>query len=45
MLNQFGWSLEESSAAMMFLADAGLKGSIAGQAFCLLLNTTGEADR
>lgn len=31
--NQFGWSLEESSAAMMFLADAGLKGSIAGQAF------------
>ncbi|MEV2662451.1 phage tail tape measure protein [Paenibacillus larvae] len=28
-----GWSLEESSAAMMAMADAGLKGSISGQAF------------
>lgn len=28
-----GWSLEESSAATMSLANSGLKGSIAGQAF------------
>ncbi|OIK11974.1 phage tail tape measure protein [Bacillus sp. MUM 116] len=28
-----GWSLEESSSAMMSLADNGLKGSLAGQAF------------
>ena len=33
MANQMGWSLEETSAAMMKLADNGLKGSIAGQAF------------
>ncbi|MGE8036827.1 phage tail tape measure protein [Lysinibacillus sp. NPDC093692] len=31
--NQFKWSLEETSAAMMALANQGLKGSIAGQAF------------
>lgn len=31
--NQFRWSLEETSAAMMALANQGLKGSIAGQAF------------
>ncbi|MGI8351672.1 phage tail tape measure protein [Niallia circulans] len=29
----FGWSLEETSAATMALANSGLKGSIAGQAF------------
>lgn len=33
MANQMGWSIEETSAAMMKLADSGLKGSIAGQAF------------
>ncbi|WP_107923486.1 phage tail tape measure protein [Lysinibacillus parviboronicapiens] len=33
MANQMGWSLEETTAAMMKLADNGLKGSIAGQAF------------
>ncbi len=33
MANQMGWSLEETGAAMMKLADNGLKGSIAGQAF------------
>lgn len=31
--NQFKWSLEETSAAMMAMANQGLKGSIAGQAF------------
>lgn len=31
--NSFGWTLEETSAAMMVLANSGLKGSIAGQAF------------
>lgn len=31
--NSFKWSLEETAAAQMALADSGLKGSIAGQAF------------
>ncbi|ARK26006.1 phage tail tape measure protein [Sporosarcina sp. P37] len=31
--NQMKWSLEETSAAAMVMADSGLKGSIAGQAF------------
>ncbi len=31
--NNMGWSLEGTSAAMMALANQGLKGSIAGQAF------------
>ncbi len=31
--NALGWSLEETSSAMMVLANSGLKGSIAGQAF------------
>lgn len=33
MANQMGWSIEEMAAAMMKMADNGLKGSIAGQAF------------
>ncbi|MGE6515201.1 phage tail tape measure protein [Lysinibacillus sphaericus] len=33
MANQMGWSMEEATAAVMKLADNGLKGSIAGQAF------------
>lgn len=33
MANQMGWTIEETAAAMMKLADNGLKGSIAGQAF------------
>lgn len=33
LANQMGWSMEESAAAVMKLADNGLKGSIAGQAF------------
>lgn len=31
--NALGWKLEESSAAMMAVADAGIKGSMGGQAF------------
>lgn len=31
--NALGWQLEETAAAQMAMADAGLKGSIAGQAF------------
>lgn len=31
--NSLGWSLEDTAAAMMSLANSGLKGSIAGQAF------------
>jgi len=31
--NQMGWTIEETAAAMMKLADNGLKGSIAGQVF------------
>ncbi len=33
MANQAKWSIEETSAALMALANQGLKGSIAGQAF------------
>lgn len=33
MAHSVGWELEGTSAAMMALADSGLKGSIAGQAF------------
>ncbi|WP_181454628.1 phage tail tape measure protein [Paenibacillus dendritiformis] len=35
--NQLGWGLEESSAAMMAVADSGLKGSMAGAAFATSL--------
>ncbi|MDT2266373.1 phage tail tape measure protein [Paenibacillus larvae] len=38
-----GWSLEESSAATMSLANSGLKGSIAGQAFASS-HSFGETD-
>lgn len=31
--NALGWKLEESAAAMMAVADAGIKGSMGGQAF------------
>ncbi|WP_232696180.1 phage tail tape measure protein [Brevibacillus daliensis] len=31
--NALGWSLEETAAAQMALADSGIKGSLAGQAF------------
>lgn len=44
--NQLGWSLEESSAAMMAVADSGIKGSMAGAAFATslgrLAKPTGE---
>lgn len=33
LANQMGWTIEQTAAAMMKLADNGLKGSIAGQAF------------
>lgn len=35
--NALGWTLEETAAAQMALADSGLKGSIAGQAFATSL--------
>ena len=35
--NALGWKLEESSAAMMTVADAGIKGSMGGQAFATSL--------
>lgn len=35
--NALGWSMEETGAAMMSLANSGLKGSIAGQAFATSL--------
>lgn len=35
--NALGWELEETAAAQMALADAGIKGSLAGQAFATSL--------
>jgi len=40
--NQFKWSLEETSAAMMALANQGLKGSVAGQAFASSMGRLAE---
>lgn len=36
--NALGWELEESAAAIMKLADSGVKGSMAGQAFATSLS-------
>lgn len=36
--NTMGWKLEESAAAMMAVADAGIKGSMGGQAFASSLS-------
>lgn len=36
--NSFGWSLEGATAGMMVLADAGLKGSMAGASFATSLS-------
>ncbi|MFJ8100423.1 phage tail tape measure protein [Lysinibacillus sp. NPDC096212] len=40
--NQFRWSLEETTAAMMALANQGLKGSVAGQAFASSMGRLAE---
>lgn len=43
--NQMGWSIEQSAAAIMKLADNGLKGSIAGQAFASSLGRLAKPTR
>lgn len=43
--NTMGWKLEESAAAMMAVADAGIKGSMGGQAFASSLGRLSKPTR